>query len=199
MKKINVFTMIVFLFVSFNSIASESVLSSLATCNSSFFKSLKAYPSLSDIIDKVQENDFKKNPEIIIDVDFTTPEGIHLKQFVVQYTDFNKYMKSGVGNVTGEFYFWGFRTTDSLEYVVKEFPINLEKNSSDLYVANPMIKNNNGDWVVNSSAASGIAPEDNTTEKLFMVEKSGKDYTTLYCSIQGKLSESDVKNTGLIK
>ena len=185
--------------ISITGFAEGSTLHSLTSCDVNFFKSLKAIPALSFIDKKVKGNDFKKNDTITVDIDYTTPEGIHLKQFTARYTNFNKYKQIANNDVVGEFYYWGFNTPDPLDVVVNKFPVRLKKDSDTIYTANAMIRDKDGQWKNNKSSASGIAPAENTAEKLFMAESSSEGYTTLYCSIQGNINQSDIKNAGLIK
>lgn len=177
----------------------DTLLQTLATCDSTFFSALKSYPSLASIADKVRNNNFHENDNLIMDVDYTTPEGIHLKQFYVTYTNFNQYKKYSEMDVRGEFYYWGFKTSDSISDVISKAPVMFEKNTETLYMYRPMIKQGDGAWRVNESAVSGISPGEGTSERVFLAEQESGGLTTLSCSIQGDISKADIRDAGLTK
>lgn len=52
-----------------------------------------------------------------------------------------------------------------------------------------MIRNTvDGQWMANNSAVDGVAPEENSAEKLFIIEDNKeKGVVSIMCTLQGKL------------
>ena len=64
-----------------------------------------------------------------------------------------------------------------------------------------MIRNTvDGQWMANNSAVDGVAPEENSAEKLFIIEDNKeKGVVSIMCTLQGKITDKDLYLTGLLK
>ncbi len=54
-------------------------------------------------------------------------------------------------------------------------------------------------WLKNNSPASNMAPDEESAEKLFIIEVNSDKKVTLFCTIQGKVDQKDLRESGLIK
>ncbi|MGQ8774635.1 hypothetical protein ACUTQ5_09445 [Serratia sp. NA_112.1] len=189
-KKMNTGILTLAFFVSFPSIAG-SVIQNLSACDSSFFKEMQNNKEINDLILNAVEQNVKNKENISIDTNKLHDNNLPLNKYISKYTNMNKYSEG-----LGEYYYWGFETSEPLDVVVKkvEKQVPLVKNG-DLYIYNPMIKDvTNSQWSMNNNASSGTVPGKTIAEKLFIVEKTDSGTTFLLCSLQGVFSDADLKS-----
>lgn len=178
----------------------STLIQALSGCNSYFFNKALKTDELSGVINDfykhgISEGEYKKYINL-------SDSGIELNNFTVTYTNFDKFGKNIPNTPTGKYYFWGFESKQSINNVVDALSgkMNLIKISNDSYIYNPEYRNTlNDDWSENKSPLGGVAPDENSAEKLFILEGQKDGSTTIYCSIQGMLIDNDLRNTGLIK
>lgn len=202
MKKPHIASAIFILFGVANHASAESAIESLSKCDASFFTTIKKDAKLKGILSKLDMSKAKTDGRLNIPADYVSPEGIKVSNFVVIYTDFDKYKDTGVNDVKGQFYYWGFESPQSLvevsSAISKKIPL---VRAGDLYTYNSMIrKGTEGKWMHDESGVSGVAPEENTAEKVFFVEESKeRGVVSLVCSLQGRVIDNDLILTGLDK
>lgn len=189
------------LIFSINTASASTLIESLSHCDAGFFKEASKNNQLKSVFNEfyqqkiVDGQDFIKNIEL-------KDGNLVLKKFVVNYTDFNKYKGISPSAPSGEYYYWGFETGQPFNDVIKALSqqIDLVKITDGAYVYNAMYRNSVSDkWLKNNSPASSIAPDEESAEKLFIIEESRDKTVTLFCTVQGKLDQKDLREAGLIK
>lgn len=187
--------------ISFNGLAAESGITHFSNCDASFFTAAANNPLLRTIPERLYSSNLKKDKKVKLDLHYTTPEGIEVSGFVVTYTDFDAYKEYTPMDVRGQFYYWGFTSTQPIETVVALMSktLSLQKLDDENYVFNPMIKNEGSNWVKNNSAVTGISPAEKTTEKVFLIEKADNQTVEILCSLQGSVSQQDLYEAGVQK
>ncbi|HIE0648548.1 TPA: hypothetical protein ACXJNB_001641 [Serratia marcescens] len=180
----------------------NSTIQALANCDASFFKEIQHDGNLKSLTSSLDIFMLKTTGELSFPTTFTSPEGIEVNNFIVTYTDFDKYKEISTLDVKGQFYYWGFESLQSFNEVVEILSqkINLVK-SGNIYTYNPMIRNTiDGQWMANNAAVDGVAPEENSAEKLFIIEDNKeKGVVSITCTLQGKITDKDLYLTGLLR
>ncbi|CAG9414414.1 hypothetical protein NVI2019_PEGOAJLN_01101 [Providencia alcalifaciens] len=184
-----------------NTASASALVKSLSNCDAGFFKEASKNKGLNQIFNEFYQQKMIDGNAFIKPISIQDGK-LKLEKFSVEYTDFNKY-KGVVPNApTGEYYFWGFETNQPFNDVIKALSpqIDLVKVSDDSYVYNAMYRNSVSDkWLKNNSPASNMAPDEESAEKLFIIEVNSDKKVTLFCTIQGKVDQKDLRESGLIK
>lgn len=93
----------------------------------------------------------------------------------------------------GKYYYWGLVFKESQEEVMSRLDHLTWTKAGDDYISQTMIKADaKSAWEQNAQAVSGIAPAEQSAEKLLMLSK-GKEGTLLLCSVQGNVTPDMLK------
>jgi len=93
----------------------------------------------------------------------------------------------------GKYYYWGLVFKESQEEVMSRLDHLTWTKAGDDYISQTMIKADaKSAWEQTAQAVSGIAPAEQSAEKLLMLSK-GKEGTLLLCSVQGNVTPDMLK------
>ncbi|UXN02862.1 hypothetical protein [Bartonella sp. HY406] len=180
----------------------QSAVEALMQCDGNFFKEIKNIPSLKGITSQLNTTNIEAKGSLSIPLNYTSPEGIKINKFTIDYSDFDSLKKLGISGPQGKFYYWGFETKQSLKQIISL----LSKNNQliqdrGIYIYNPMIKTGkNGKWQPNRAALHGTMPKPKVAEKVLIIEQSKKtNVVSISCTLQGNVSKQDLIAAGLHK
>lgn len=195
-----VFIQLLFIF-GINIANASTLIESLSQCDAEFFKDASKNNQLKPVVNEFYQQKIVDGQDFIKPIELKE-DNLVLERFAVNYTNFNKYKDVSPSAPSGEYYYWGFETTQPFNDVIKALSkkIDLVKIADGSYVYNAMYRNSVSDkWLKNNSPASSIAPDEESAERLFIVEESSNKTVTLFCTVQGKLDQKDLREAGLIK
>lgn len=180
----------------------STLINDLSQCDTSFFQSAKKMRQFAPIIEDFYQQKLTDSINYTKPVN-TVENGVKIVNFTVTYTDFDKYKGLIPNTPAGKYYYWGVESSQSIDEVVAILSkdIQLIKLDKNYYVYNPMYRNSpSEDWKVNSSPTGSIAPSEQEAEKLLIVENdSENNKVKIFCTLQGNLTEKDLRHAGLVK
>lgn len=201
MKKTPIACLLSILMGMANYASANSAIQTLTKCDSNFFKEIQNDGNLKPIIEMLNISKLKSSGKLSHPINYVSPEGIKVNNFIVTYTDFDKYKEMGSIDVKGQFYYWGFESSQPLNEIVNILSNKIKIiKSGDIYIHSPMIRNTiDSQWTANNASVNGVAPEENSAEKLFIIERNEeKDVVSIMCTLQGKITDKDLRFVGLL-
>ncbi|WP_353166539.1 hypothetical protein [Providencia sp.] len=202
MKKLNIFA-IPWLLLGMSAMThAESLMRTFSYCDASFFKKINEYPVLEDISKTLKHTNINDSPSLSVDLHFSPTGFVTFNRFFVSHSDFDKYDNFTYMGMRGQYYFWGFETTQSLDEVIRytSSKISILKIGNS-YIYAPMIRHSLEEkWVFNEYAAQNYGLKPYSAEKMMIIEKDEKRGVVRFlCTLQGNVTEDDLKFVGLDK
>ncbi|WP_333988041.1 hypothetical protein [Providencia huaxiensis] len=200
MKNINILAITFFLLGLSPVVYAESLMRTFSYCDAAFFEKIKEYPVLNDVSNRLKNRQLGDGEQISVDLNFSPTGIVTFNRFFVSYSNFDKYDDFSNLGLRGQYYFWGFETTQSLEEVVRytSSKIAIIK-VGNTYIYSPMIRHNlQGKWVFNEYATQDYNLDPNAAEKMLIIEKDEqRGVVRFFCTLQGKVTDEDLHYVGL--
>ncbi|HGN1704890.1 TPA: hypothetical protein ACKRTE_000708 [Providencia rettgeri] len=201
MKNINILAITFFLLGVSPALNADSLMRTFSYCDATFFEKMKDYPVLKDVSDTLRNMQTISNGEqISVDLDFKPTDIITFNRFFISHNNFDKYDEFSYMGMRGQYYFWGFETTQSLEDVIRYTSSRIAIiQVRNIYIYSPMIRYDLKDkWVFNERAAQNYNLDKNSAEKMLIIEKDERRGVVRFlCTLQGKVTDEDLKYVGL--
>ncbi|EPL9571189.1 hypothetical protein MMK73_004847 [Providencia rettgeri] len=202
MRKINILA-IPLLLLGVSTVAhTESLMRTFSYCDASFFKKIQEYPVLQDISNTLKNTKFDDGAPLSVDLNFSPTGIVTFNRFFVSHNDFDKYDNFTYMGMRGQYYFWGFETTQSLDEVISHTSSKISiLKIGNSYIYAPMIRHNlDSKWVFNEYATQKYGLEPYAAEKMMIIEKDEqRGVVRFLCTLQGYVTEDDLKFVGLDK
>ncbi|ENG4183445.1 hypothetical protein ABT230_000170 [Providencia rettgeri] len=200
MKNINISAVTFFILALSPITNAESLMRTFSYCDSSFFEKIKESPALQDVSDILNKSQLSDGKQISVNINFSPTNKVTFNRFIASHSDFDKYDDFSYMGMRGQYYFWGFETTQSLEEVIRHTTsrISIIKIGNS-YIYSPMVRHNLQDhWVFNENAAQRYNLDRNAAEKMLIIEKDEqRGVVRFLCTLQGKVTKDDLKYVGL--
>lgn len=201
MKNINILTIAFFFLWVSPELRAECLIRTFSYCDASFFKKMKEYPVLKTISDTLQNTKIDDGEQISVSLKYSPTGVVTFNRFFLSHNNFDKYDDFSYMGMRGQYYFWGFETTQSLEEVIRYTSSRIAIiKVGNIYIYSPMIRYNLTDkWVFNEYAAQDYyALDKNAAEKMLIIEKDERRGVVRFlCTLQGKVTDEDLKYVGL--
>lgn len=200
MKKINKFAIPLLLLGISNVSYAESLMRTFSYCDASFFKKMNEYPVLQDISETLKQANLNNSVPFSVDLNFSPTGVVTFNRFFVSHSNFDKYDNFTYMGMRGQYYFWGFETTQSLDEVIRHTSTKISiLKIGKSYIYAPMIRHNLKDkWIFNEYAAQNYGLEPYAAEKMMIIEKDEqRGVVRFLCTLQGNVTEEDLKFVGL--
>lgn len=201
MKNINILAITFFLLGVSPALNADSLMRTFSYCDATFFEKMKDYPVLKDVSDTLRNMQTISNGEqISVNLDFKPTDIITFNRFFISHNNFDKYDEFSYMGMRGQYYFWGFETTQSLEDVIRYTSSRIAIiQVRNIYIYSPMIRYDLKDkWVFNERAAQNYNLDKNSAEKMLIIEKDERRGVVRFlCTLQGKVTDEDLKYVGL--
>lgn len=200
MKKINKFAIPLLLLGISNVSYAESLMRTFSYCDASFFKKMNEYPVLQDISETLKQTNLNNSIPFSVDLNFSPTGVVTFNRFFVSHSNFDKYDNFTYMGMRGQYYFWGFETTQSLDEVIRHTSTKISiLKIGKSYIYAPMIRHNLKDkWIFNEYAAQNYGLEPYAAEKMMIIEKDEqRGVVRFLCTLQGNVTEEDLKFVGL--
>ncbi|MEX6176349.1 hypothetical protein AB6G03_05085 [Providencia hangzhouensis] len=169
-------------------------------CDAAFFKKIKDDPVLNDISNVLKNNKLDTDEQVSVDLNFSPTGIVTFNRFFVSHSNFDKYDGFAYLGLRGQYYFWGFETTQSLEEVVRYTSSRIAIiKVGNTYIYSPMIRHNlQSKWVFNEHATQDYNLEPNAAEKMLIIEKDEqRGVVRFLCTLQGNVTDEDLHYVGL--
>ncbi|HEC8322941.1 TPA: hypothetical protein RG501_RS22880 [Providencia rettgeri] len=200
MKNINILAITFFLLGLSPAISAESLMRTFSYCDSAFFEKIKDYPVLRDVSNTLKNRQLSDSEQVSINLNFSPTGLVTFNRFFISHSNFDKYDDFTYLGLRGQYYFWGFETTQSLEEVVRytSSKIAIIK-VGNTYIYSPMIRHNlQSKWVFNEYATQDYNLDPNAAEKMLVIEKDEqRGVVRFLCTLQGKVTDEDLHYVGL--
>lgn len=200
MKKINKFAIPLLLLGISNVSYAESLMRTFSYCDASFFKKMNEYPVLQDVSETLKQANLNNSIPFSVDLNFSPTGVVTFNRFFVSHSNFDKYDNFTYMGMRGQYYFWGFETTQSLDEVIRHTSTKISiLKIGKSYIYAPMIRHNLKDkWIFNEYAAQNYGLEPYAAEKMMIIEKDEqRGVVRFLCTLQGNVTEEDLKFVGL--
>ncbi|GAB1439076.1 hypothetical protein MASR2M36_18380 [Providencia sp.] len=201
MKNINILTIAFFFLGISPDLKAEWLIRTFSYCDASFFNKMKEYPVLQTISDTLQNTKIDDGEQISVSLKYSPTGVVTFNRFFLSHNNFDKYDDFSYMGMRGQYYFWGFETTQSLEEVIRYTSSRIAIiKVGNIYIYSPMIRHNLRDkWVFNEYAAQDYYALDiNAAEKMLIIEKDERRGVVRFlCTLQGKVTDEDLKYVGL--
>lgn len=200
MKKRNKFAIPLLLLGISNVSYAESLMRTFSYCDASFFKKMNEYPVLQDISETLKQANLNNSIPFSVDLNFSPTGVVTFNRFFVSHSNFDKYDNFTYMGMRGQYYFWGFETTQSLDEVIRHTSTKISiLKIGKSYIYAPMIRHNLKDkWIFNEYAAQNYGLEPYAAEKMMIIEKDEqRGVVRFLCTLQGNVTEEDLKFVGL--
>ncbi|MGG7477145.1 hypothetical protein ACQ7CH_06750 [Providencia sp. R3] len=200
MKNINVLAITFFLLGLSPTVNAQSLMKTFSYCDAAFFKKIKDDPVLNDISNVLKNNKLDTDEQVSVDLNFSPTGIVTFNRFFVSHSNFDKYDGFAYLGLRGQYYFWGFETTQSLEEVVRDTSSRIAIiKVGNTYIYSPMIRHNlQSKWVFNEHATQDYNLEPNAAEKMLIIEKDEqRGVVRFLCTLQGNVTDEDLHYVGL--
>ncbi|MGG4607628.1 hypothetical protein [Providencia sp. Me31A] len=201
MKNINILAITFFLLGVSPALNADSLMRTFSYCDATFFEKMKDYPVLKDVSDTLKNmQTISDGEQISVNLDFKPTDIITFNRFFISHNNFDKYDEFSYMGMRGQYYFWGFETTQSLEDVIRYTSSRIAIiQVRNIYIYSPMIRYDLKDkWVFNERAAQNYNLDKNSAEKMLIIEKDERRGVVRFlCTLQGKVTDEDLKYVGL--
>ncbi|WP_272666748.1 hypothetical protein [Providencia sp. PROV069] len=200
MKNINVLAITFFLLGLSPTVNAQSLMKTISYCDAAFFKKIKDDPVLNDISNALKNNQLGTNEHVSVNLNFSPTGIVTFNRFFVSHSNFDKYDGFAYLGLRGQYYFWGFETTQSLEEVVRYTSSRIAIiKVGNTYIYSPMIRHNlQSKWVFNEHATQDYNLEPNAAEKMLIIEKDEqRGVVRFLCTLQGNVTDEDLHYVGL--
>ncbi|HGN1200921.1 TPA: hypothetical protein ACKRO9_000288 [Providencia rettgeri] len=200
MKNINILAMTFFLLGLSPTVSAESLMRTFSYCDATFFEKMKEYPALNDASNALKNMKLDDGEQVSVNLNFSPTGIVTFNRFFVSHSNFDKYDDFTYLGLRGQYYFWGFETTQSFEEVMRYTSSRIAiLKVGNTYIYSPMIRHNlQGQWVFNEYATQDYNLAPNAAEKMLIIEKDEqRGVVRFLCTLQGKVTDEDLHYVGL--
>ncbi|MEW2737634.1 hypothetical protein [Providencia sp. PROV130] len=200
MKNINILAMTFFLLGLSPTVSAESLMRTFSYCDATFFEKMKEYPALNDASNALKNMKLYDGEQVSVNLNFSPTGIVTFNRFFVSHSNFDKYDDFTYLGLRGQYYFWGFETTQSFEEVIRYTSSRIAiLKVGNTYIYSPMIRHNlQGQWVFNEYATQDYNLAPNAAEKMLIIEKDEqRGVVRFLCTLQGKVTDEDLHYVGL--
>lgn len=200
MKNINILAITFFLLGLSPTVNAESLMRTFSYCDATFFEKIKEYPVLNDASNALKNMKLGDGEQVSVNLNFSPTGIVTFNRFFVSHSNFDKYDDFSYLGLRGQYYFWGFETTQSFEEVIRYTSSRIAiLKVGNTYIYSPMIRHNlQGQWVFNEYATQDYNLNPNAAEKMLIIEKDEqRGVVRFLCTLQGKVTDEDLHYVGL--
>ncbi|HHE6468155.1 TPA: hypothetical protein ACPFI9_004370 [Providencia rettgeri] len=200
MKNINILAMTFFLLGLSPTVNAESLMRTFSYCDATFFEKIKEYPVLNNASNALKNMKLDDGEQVSVNLNFSPTGIVTFNRFFVSHSNFDKYDDFAYLGLRGQYYFWGFETTQSFEEVIRYTSSRIAiLKVGNTYIYSPMIRHNlQGQWVFNEYATQNYNLDPNAAEKMLIIEKDEqRGVVRFLCTLQGKVTDEDLHYVGL--